>query len=234
MGRPVTGSIPGSCVPLTDTLTSIPAFSPSLPLGLPLWVPLCWLPGLLLEEPDEEDDEEDCEPGRLELGRLAVLPPWLELVEPGNDGVDEPLEPELLVLGIEGLRELDWLELEELDELELELDELGLLRDEEELLLGEELDDGEPDEEAVGIDEDEELLDELCCSSHPASINPKVVATTRALMGLRCNKMLMRPPDPRTGAGQLSSAFGTRRSTPGGYTQNGQAPDFSASFRRIP
>jgi hypothetical protein len=80
----------------------------------------------------------------LELGRLAVLPPWLELVEPGNDGVDEPLEPELLVLGIEGLRELDWLELE------LELDELGLLRDEEELLLGEELDDGEPDEEAVG------------------------------------------------------------------------------------
>jgi hypothetical protein len=44
---------------------------------------------LLLPELLEELDVDDCEPGRLALGVLAVLPPWLELVEPGNDGVDE-------------------------------------------------------------------------------------------------------------------------------------------------
>lgn len=159
--------MPGSWVPLTDTLTSIPPFSPSLPV----WELLCWPPGLLLDEFDE-DDEEDCEPGRLALGRLAVLPPWLELVEPGNDGLDEPLDPELLVLGVEGLRELDELELE------LELGELGLERDEDELLLGDELDDDELDDEAVGIEEDE-LLDELCCSSQAPSRRPSETASAK-------------------------------------------------------
>jgi len=131
---------------------------------------------LLLPELLEELDVDDCEPGRLALGVLAVLPPWLELVEPGNDGVDEPLWPELLALGMEGL-ELEELELDELEleELELEELELGVEREDDELLLGCEGEDGEPDEDAVGIDEDE-LLDELCCSSQAPSSKPSDTA----------------------------------------------------------
>jgi hypothetical protein len=104
----------------------------------------------------------------LELGTLAVLPPWLELVEPGNDGDDEPVCPELLVLGMDGLLELE----------ELELDELGLgeEREDEELLLGIDGDeDLDEDELLLGIDD--ELLDELCCSSQAPSNMPSDMAS---------------------------------------------------------
>ena len=73
--------------------------------------------------------------------------------------------------------ELEELELDELEleELELEELELGVEREDDELLLGCEGEDGEPDEDAVGIDEDE-LLDELCCSSQALSSKPSDTA----------------------------------------------------------
>ncbi len=112
----------------------------------------------------------------MELGTLAVLPPWLELVELGNDGDDEPVCPELLVLGMDGLLELE----------ELELDELGLgeEREDDELLLGIEGDD-ELDEDELLLGIDDELLDELCCSSQAPSNRP---SDTASASGRQCRE----------------------------------------------
>ena len=104
---------------------------------------------------------------------LAVLP-GLELLDPGKDGIDDDglddCDP-----GIEGIEAVLELE-EELDDEELRLDE-----DDELLGIDGELD-CEPDEEAVGIEGDE-LLEELCCSSQPASNRPSVSASANGRHG---------------------------------------------------
>ena len=135
---------------------------------------LAVLPLLDDEEPDEDelDDDEDWEPCRPE-GMLAVLP-GLELVAPGMDGMEDWLED--CDPGIDGIdAEL------ELDEEELDDEELCREEDDELLGIGGELD-GDPDEEAVGIDADE-LLEELCCSSQPASNRPIVSASANGRHG---------------------------------------------------
>ena len=135
---------------------------------------LAVLPLLEDDEPDEDelDDDEDWEPCRLE-GMLAVLP-WLGLLAPGIDGIEDWLDD--WDPGIEGIDA--WLEL---DEEELDDEELWRDEDDELLGIGGELE-GDPDEEAVGIDDDE-LLEELCCSSQPASNRPIVSASANGRHG---------------------------------------------------
>ncbi len=129
------------------------------------------LPALAVDEPDDDEllEEDDCEPCRLD-GMLAVLP-GLELLAPGIEGIDD-----------EGLEDCDP-GIDALLELEEELDDEELCRDEDDELLGIDGElDCEPDEEAVGIDGDE-LLEELCCSSQPVSSRPKVSASANGRHG---------------------------------------------------
>jgi hypothetical protein len=191
-GNPPVGQ--GTLAPLTETFTSMSpspsASMPTSPLSLPAVEPGMGEPSVGMElrsprlpslspEEDEDEPEEDWEPERVDPGRLAVAPgkPG-EPLAPGSEGVDEPLAPGEPELG----------------ELEPELDE------DDELLLGMEgaLEPEEPEGlelEAVGIPEEELLLDELCFSSQAVNINPSVVATTNARNGLRC-VMLIHPPNP--------------------------------------
>ncbi len=139
------------------------------------------LPALDEVEPEDElDDEDDCDPWRLD-GMLAVLP-GLELLALGIDGIDDELEDcDPGIDGIEAVLELD----EELDDELDELDEEELCRDEDDELLGIEGElDCDPDEEEVGIDGIDEL-DELCCccSSQPASNRPSVIASANGRHG---------------------------------------------------
>lgn len=172
-------------------------------VGIESWPPLTSSPPL--EEDDDEDERGEEDGGGIAPGRPAVLP--VDPLAPGREGMDEPVEPDELVLGMLGI-ELELLELELL-ELELEEDELLLGMDGARELEAP----GEPELDAVGIpDEVELLLDVLCFSSHALSINPKVVATNKARKELRC-VMLIHPPKPARG-GQISSALRCPRSTP--------------------
>ncbi|MES2604635.1 MAG: hypothetical protein V4603_06825 [Pseudomonadota bacterium] len=126
--------------------------------GIPLEVldELELLLGIPLELLDELDDEEADSDGRPE-GRLGMLDELPAVELEGIEGIDE-LELEELLLGIDGL---------DRDELLLVLGmdgELELLDDD--------------DEEGMDGIEDE-LLEELCCSSQALTARPSTTAIAR-------------------------------------------------------